>query len=321
MELFSVENLEVSFRTNAGILKAVRGISFKVNRGEVLGIVGESGSGKSVTAASLINLLPVNSLKKGKIIFKNKSIFDTSKKEINKIRGKGVGMIFQEPGRSFDPIYTIGDCIKETLLTHNKKLTEKEIEAKTINLLEEVNIPNPEDRLRNFPHQLSGGLLQRIMIAAALAADPEVLIADEPTTALDVTIQAQIIDLLMNLKEKRNLSIIFITHDLSLIKKIADRVIVMYSGLILEEGSAEEVFDRPCSPYTKDLIDSLPFFGQHYSTDILKSIPGTVPDPLTPEPGCPFEPRCSRKKPECISGIPEIIDKPHKFRCIFPGEK
>jgi oligopeptide/dipeptide ABC transporter ATP-binding protein len=208
-------------------------------------------------------------------------------------------------------------------------MTKEEIKERSIRLLHEVNIPKPADRLKNYPYQLSGGLLQRIMIAIALSSDPQVLIADEPTTALDVTIQAQIIQLLIGLKAKRKLSIIFISHDLSLISNIATRIIVMYGGLILETGNTNEVLQSPCHPYTRALLDSIPKLGMHYKSRQLKTIPGNVPDPLFPEPGCPFEPRCPLAIPECRQEIPKMYlqknsenqDVPHEYRCIILGVK
>jgi oligopeptide/dipeptide ABC transporter ATP-binding protein len=319
--LFNVKNLKIDFYTNYGILNAVRNVSFTLGEGEILGIVGESGSGKSVTALSLLKLLPGNSRIDGNILFADKDILKFNKKELREYRGNNIGIIFQEPGRSFDPIYTIGKSINEAIMTHNPELIKEKVYEKSISLLKEVNIPNPEERVKNFPHQFSGGLLQRIMIAISLAGDPEVLIADEPTTALDVTIQAQIIDLLMRLKETRKLSIIFISHNLSLIGSISNKMIVMYGGLILEEGETEDILKNTYHPYTRALLDSLPVFGEYYTNYKLRTIPGSVPNPLHPEPGCPFAPRCSLTRPECITKIPDLIKDSHYYRCIIPGVK
>jgi oligopeptide/dipeptide ABC transporter ATP-binding protein len=319
--LYEIKNLKVSFNTGGGILHAVRDVSFSLQEGEILGIVGESGSGKSVTAMSLIGLLPGNATVEGEILYEGKPVLSFTKNELRSFRGKNAGIIFQEPGRSFDPIYSIGKSIREAVLTHNPKMPENEIYRKSIDILKEVNVPNPEERLKNFPHQFSGGLLQRIMIAISLVSDPKVLIADEPTTALDVTIQAQIVDLLLKLKKTRKLSIIFISHNLSLIGSISNRIMVMYGGMMMETGLTNEVLKTPFHPYTKALLDSLPVFGEHYTEYELRTIQGTIPDPLKPEPGCPFAPRCSYVKPECIEKIPDIVFDTHHFRCIIPGVK
>jgi oligopeptide/dipeptide ABC transporter ATP-binding protein len=325
-ELFTVKDLSIDFTTPRGILKAVRGISFIVHEGELAGIVGESGSGKSVTALALLRLLPGNgTISHGKILFQGKSLLSYNKNELQRFRGNDVGIIFQEPGQSFDPIYSIGKSFAETIKTHNPKATKQEILTRSINLLAEVKIPNPRERLHNFPHQFSGGMLQRIMIAIALVSDPCVLIADEPTTALDVTIQAQIISLLLELKKKRDLAIIFISHDLALIGSIADRLIVMYSGLIMENGPADRVLGAPLHPYSRALLDSHPRLGNHYTEKRLTTIPGSIPDPHVPEPGCPFAPRCGLVTDICRKSIPPLVeskDNPgHLYRCIFPGEK
>ena len=319
--LFEIKDLKVDFNTFRGKLEAVRGVSFSIPAGSITGIVGESGSGKSVTALSLINLLPKNSQAHGDILFQGESIFGFDQEKLRSFRGKQVGVIFQEPGRSFDPIYSIGKSMAEAILAHQPELKPEEAAEKALKLLKEVNLPSAEERLKNFPHQFSGGLLQRIMIAVSLASDPELLIADEPTTALDVTIQAQIVELLLSLKKKRNLAILFISHNLALIGSVAERIIVMYGGLIMEEGPAQEVLNRPLHPYTKGLLDSLPRFGSHYSEQPLRSIPGDVPNPLKPEPGCPFAPRCWLVKEECRKEIPPFITESHIHRCIIPGVK
>jgi oligopeptide/dipeptide ABC transporter ATP-binding protein len=319
--LFEVKGLKIDFDTPRGKLHAVRDISFSLKEGEILGIVGESGSGKSVTAMSLINLLPGNAqICNGSITYNGRSILDMNKNEIRTLRGKEVGMIFQEPSKSFDPIYSIGRSIKESILAHND-LDEIEIHERSLRLLKEVNVPKAEERLNNFPHQFSGGLLQRIMIAIALSCDPKVLIADEPTTALDVTIQSQIIKLLLKLEKRRHLSIVFITHDLSLISTIADRILVMYNGLVMEEGRSKDVLSKPLHPYTKALLDSHPRFGDHYSKVKLRTIPGNIPDPMKLEPGCPFEPRCYLAKKECKIKLPDIVKDKHLYRCIIKGVK
>ena len=320
--LLDVKELAVDFSTPKGILQAVRGISFQLDEGEVLGIVGESGSGKSVTAHTLLKLVPGNGrIRSGRIDYRGRSVLDLPQEELRRFRGGEVGIIFQEPARSFDPIYSIGRTLRESILTHSPGLSEQQVREKSIELLQEVQVPRAEERLSNFPHQFSGGLLQRIMIALALASDPDVLIADEPTTALDVTIQAQIIQLLLDLKEKRAISIIFISHNLALIGSIADRIIVMYSGLILENGPAQKVLRHPNHPYTRALLDSILAFGDHYSDRSLHVVAGTIPDPHNPEPGCPFTPRCSLAAEQCRVRIPDVKSEDTEHRCLFSGVK
>jgi peptide/nickel transport system permease protein len=324
--VLQVRDLRVRFATPAGRLHAVQGASFGLQEGEVLGLVGESGSGKSVTAHTLLGLLPENAVSSGEVLYRGRPVGAMGREELRRYRGGEVGMIFQEPGRSFDPIYSIGHTLAETILTHEPELPEREARERSVRLLEEVQVPHAGQRLGNYPHQLSGGLLQRIMIALALAAGPRVLIADEPTTALDVTIQAQIVRLLLSLKESRGLSVLFISHNLALVSGLADRILVMYAGVILEDGAAAEVLGRPLHPYTRALLDSHLEFGDHYSTSRLRAIGGTVPDPLHPETGCPFEPRCPMAVARCRQRLPVVRSEPdgggeHLHRCLFPGLK
>ena len=319
--MLEVKNLKVNFTTPRGVLQAVRGVSFNLDEGEFLGIVGESGSGKSVTSASIMNLIPLNGKITGKVLMNGKCPLTMSKKELLTFRGPEIAMIFQEPGRSFDPIYNIGKTFFETFKAHNPSITEKDSEFRTIKLLKEVHLPQPEDRLKNFPHQFSGGQLQRIMIALALASEPNLLIADEPTTALDVTIQAEIVELLKELKKNRKLAVIFITHNIELVSRLADQIIVMYNGLIMENNSSQNIITKPHHPYTRGLLDSLPGFGYHYSTHKLVSIPGAVPDPVHPVKGCPFAPRCSMVKNECRVSLPDLNRKDGTYRCIIEGQK
>lgn len=319
--MLEVKNLKVDFATPRGILQAVRGVSFNLGEGEFLGIVGESGSGKSVTAASIMNLIPHNGLISGEVLMNGKKPLSMSSKELLSFRGPEIAMIFQEPGRSFDPIYNIKKTFFETFKAHDPAINEEDSEIKTIKLLKEVHLPQPEKRLKNFPHQFSGGQLQRIMIALALASEPKLLIADEPTTALDVTIQAEIVELLKELKRNRKLAVIFITHDIELVSRLADRIIVMYNGLIMENNTARNIINNPHHPYTRGLMDSLPNFGNHYSTHALVSIPGTVPDPISPVQGCPFAPRCSFVKKECHQRLPDLERKDGTYRCIIEGPK
>jgi oligopeptide/dipeptide ABC transporter ATP-binding protein len=342
--ILAVNSLHVDFATAGGSLQAVRGVDFTLREGEILGIVGESGSGKSVTAHALMRLIPANgAISGGSILYRNRDIGDMKKEELRSFRGREIAMIFQEPGRSFDPIYSIGRSLAETLRAHRPELTDQEVRTRSIRLMEEVHITNPAERLDNFPHQFSGGLLQRIMIAHALAGEPKILIADEPTTALDVTIQAGIIDLLRELRRRRGLAIIFITHNLSLISGFADRLIVMYGGMVMEEGPVQEVIHAPRHPYTAGLLGSLVPFGAHHSEHDLTILSGSPPTPLRPEPGCPFAPRCPMVAPECRQGVPEFRrdrseadttdevtaatpaatdNSPSgRYRCIFPGVK
>ena len=299
----SIENLRVSFTVLRGsshtVIQSVRGVSFGMNRGEILGIVGESGSGKSVTTTAIPALHPSNATVEGKIFFDGVELTSLSQKEMRSYRGKKIGLIFQEPGRSFDPLQNIGSVFFETFRNSFPEITREEADKKTIELLDEVGLPDPSNRLKNFPHQFSGGQLQRIGIALSLAQGCELLIADEPTTALDVTIQAQIVGLLANLRKTRNLSIIFISHNIDLVASLCDNIIVMYGGLIMEKGMSDEIMNYARHPYTKALLASSPRFGTHYTTERLVSIPGRVTDPAHPEPGCPFAPRCQYAKDEC----------------------
>ncbi|MBQ4379553.1 MAG: dipeptide/oligopeptide/nickel ABC transporter permease/ATP-binding protein [Treponema sp.] len=299
----SVQNLRVSFAVLRGssqtMIQSVRGVSFSMERGEILGIVGESGSGKSVTTTAIPALHPSNATVEGKIFFDGKELTSLSQKEMRAYRGKKIGLIFQEPGRSFDPLQNIGSVFFETFRNSYPEISREEADKKTIALLDEVGLPDPQSRLKNFPHQFSGGQLQRISIALSLAQGCELLIADEPTTALDVTIQAQIVTLLANLRKSRKLSIIFISHNIDLVASLCDNIIVMYGGLIMEKGTSEEIMKCAKHPYTQALLASSPRFGTHYSTQKLVSIPGRVTDPAHPEPGCPFAPRCQYAKEEC----------------------
>ena len=323
--LLEIDDLQIDFATSAGALHAVRGASVDISEGEIIGIVGESGSGKSVTASSVMRLLPGNGVHSGgDIRYRGRSVFSLSAAELRSYRGAEISMIFQEPGRSFDPIYSIGKAMAETLRVRNPELSDNEVERRSIELLQEVNIPQPAERLVNFPHQFSGGLLQRIMIALALASNPRLLIADEPTTALDVTIQAGIVDLLLRLRRERNLAILFITHNLALISQIADRIAVMYGGMILEHGTTADVLRAPRHPYTRALLDSMLSFGKHYSRDPLQTIKGNVPNPYRPEPGCPFAPRCPLAHAECSVALPPLVaegEPGHAHRCIVAGVK
>lgn len=321
--ILSVENLSVDFDTGGGTLQAVRDVSFSLAEAEIVGIVGESGSGKSVTAQSILRIVPANGeIASGTISYRGRDVRTLNRDQLRAFRGREVAMIFQEPGRSFDPIYSIGKSLAETIRAHQPDLGDEEVRRRSIELLQEVHVTNPERRLENFPHQFSGGLLQRIMIAHALASDPAVLIADEPTTALDVTIQAGIVELLLELRRRRNLAIVFITHNLALISGFADRLVVMYGGLVMEEGPTAEVLRSPRHPYTAGLLASLVPFGAHHSKRPLTILPGTPPDPTAPEPGCPFAPRCPLVTEACRTAIPsERPDGASRVRCIVEGPK
>ena len=341
--VLSVQDLRVGFPAADGELEAVRGVNFILRRGECLGIVGESGSGKSVSAAAILGLLAKDARLQGRIQLHGRELSGAQAQGLEEVRGTKVSMIFQEPSRSFDPIYSIGKTFEETLRVKQPGLSADRCRERAERLLVEVHIPRAGERLKSFPHQLSGGMLQRIMIALALANDPEVLIADEPTTALDVTIQAEIVGLLKELQARRSLSMIFISHNLALVGQVAGRILVMYAGLVLEAGQTSEVLVRPRSPYTRALLDSLPGWGSHYSGEKLATIPGSVPDPSRPEPGCPFAPRCPLAVARCLEAIPALVrdqdgrqvasesaseqaedgaGKPGSaYRCIFPGVK
>ena len=299
----SVQNLRVSFSVLRGssytTIQSVRGVSFSMERGEILGIVGESGSGKSVTTTAIPALHPSNATVEGKIFFDGVELTALSQKEMRAYRGKKIGLIFQEPGRSFDPLQNIGAVFFETFRNSFPEMPRAESDKKAVALLSEVGLPDPESRLKNYPHQFSGGQLQRIGIALSLAQGCELLIADEPTTALDVTIQAQIVSLLADLRKTRKLSIIFISHNIDLVAGLCDNIIVMYGGLIMERGTSEQIMSHARHPYTQALLASSPKFGTHYTTEKLVSIPGRVTDPAHPEPGCPFAPRCAYAKDGC----------------------
>ncbi len=327
--LLSVKDLTVEFHTEDGIMKAVDGVSFDLNKGETLGIVGESGSGKSVTALSIMQLLakPVGKIKSGSINFDGKDLLKLKESELRKLRGNRISMIFQEPMTSLNPVFTIGDQIMEAIKIH-QGLNKKEALEKSIDLLKLVGIPAPEQRVFNYPHQLSGGMRQRVMIAMALSCKPDLLIADEPTTALDVTIQAQIMELMKKLQEELKMGIILITHDLGVVAETCDRVAVMYAGQVVEYASVKEIFSSPRHPYTLGLLNSVP--GYHGVEEIigidgkprLRTIPGMVPNLLELSSGCRFHDRCFKAKPKCLEHeIPLESEHGRKYRCIFPNRE
>jgi peptide/nickel transport system permease protein len=296
----------------------VRGLSFSLQKGETLGIVGESGSGKSVSTLAIPGLLASNTTVRGSICYEGKELTSLGTEALREYRGKKIGMIFQEPGRSYDPLQNIGNVFLETFRNSEPDITKEESAKRASALLEETGLDNGMERLSNFPHQFSGGQLQRIGIALALAQGCELLIADEPTTALDLTIQKQIVELLKHLRRTRNISIIFISHDIDLVAEISDRIMVMYGGLAMESGSAADITNNPRHPYTSALLAASPRFGSHYSKEKLLTIPGKVTDPSNPESGCPFAPRCVKACPECTQEIPSLQTKDgHELRCCM----
>jgi oligopeptide transport system ATP-binding protein len=315
--LLEVQNLSVSFDTYAGEVKAVQNVSFSVLPGEAIGIVGESGCGKSVTAHSIMGLIPIppGRIVNGKILFNHTDLLQLPDQAMEKVRGNDIGMIFQDPMSSLNPVLTIGAQIMETLQLH-KKVSKKEAMEKAVEMLHLVGIPSPEKRVKDYPHQFSGGMRQRAMIAMALACNPKLLIADEPTTALDVTIQAQILDLIKSLNSKFNTSVIMISHDLGVVASLCSRVIVMYAGRIAETGSVYDVFHNPQHPYTWGLLKSLPRMDVS-TKEPLAVIEGHPPDLLNPPTGCPFYPRCPHAMQVCTEYYPEdsLINEQHMTRC------
>lgn len=323
--LLEVENIQTHFPTRAGLVRAVNDVSFSVGEGELIGLVGESGCGKSITALSIMRLIyPPGKIAAGSIRFKGEELTTVSEDRMREIRGNDIAMIFQDPMTSLNPVYTVGEQIAEALRLH-RKLDKKAAWTAAIEAMREVSIPSPERRANDYPHQLSGGMRQRVMIAMALACDPELLIADEPTTALDVTIQAQILELLDELRRTRKLAVLLITHDLGVVAETADRVCVMYTGKIVEESGVDVLFAEPKHPYTRGLFNSVP----KLSTDAieretrLQTIEGTVPSPTDLPPGCHFAPRCKYRMPECELGeIPLYqLEDGVKVRCILFDEE
>ena len=322
--LLDVKNLQTHFPTRAGLVKAVNDVSFYIDEGELLGLVGESGCGKSITALSIMKLISVpGRIVGGSIKFKGEELTTASDGRMRAIRGNDIAMIFQDPMTSLNPVYTVGEQIAEALRLH-RKLDKKAAWAAAIEAMREVSIPAPERRASDYPHQLSGGMRQRVMIAMALACDPELLIADEPTTALDVTIQAQILELLNELRITRKLSVLLITHDLGVVAETADRVCVMYTGKIVEESGVSELFEKPKHPYTQGLLQSVPKLTARdlAKSSRLQTIDGVVPSPTALPPGCHFAPRCIHRMDICVRGpIPLFELKGDvKVRCVLYDE-
>lgn len=313
--LLEVSNLEVHFLTAQQKLRAVKDVSLSVKKGETLCIVGESGSGKSVTSLSLMGLLPSNGeITEGSILLKDKDLAGKTEKEMEKIRGDEISMIFQEPMTALNPTFTIGYQLREPLMIH-RDLSKKEATKKAIELLNQVGIPEPEEKMKVHPHQLSGGMRQRVMIAMALACEPALLLADEPTTSLDVTIQAQILDLINDLKQQMDMGVVFVTHDMGVVAEIADRVIVMYAGEVIEQGDVKSIFNNPSHPYTEKLLESVPDVAN--GEQEISSISGSMPALSEQITGCPFHPRCPYAMDICTQQNPPYfrISEAHESKC------
>ncbi len=322
-KLLAVEELKVYFRSEDEVARAVDGVSFDVDREETVCLVGESGCGKTVTALSVMGLVPIppGEIAGGRILFGDQNLLDFNDNEMQEIRGNQIAMVFQEPLTSLNPVFTIGDQIGEAIQIH-QTAPQNEVNERSEQLLKDVGIAEPAQRLRDYPHQLSGGQRQRVMIAMALACDPELVIADEPTTALDVTVQAQILRLLESIQKQRSMSVLYITHDLGVVSKVADRICVMYAGIIAEQGKKDAVLKTPKHPYTQALLASLP--NREKRGQRLYSIPGTVPNPAYKPEGCPFHPRCRHAIQTCREQYPQMCEYEdgHRARCpvIFNDE-
>ncbi len=321
MTLLDVQGLTTAFMTGRGEITAIEEVSFSLKEGEILGIVGESGSGKSVTALTIMGLLPQPPARiaAGKVMFQGQDLTKLSAREMQRIRGPGIAMIFQEPMTSLNPVFSIGDQIMETIRAH-ENLPAAALRKRAIDMLDKVGIPSAARRLDDYPHQMSGGQRQRVMIAIALACNPKLLIADEPTTALDVTIQAQILDLLMDLRDEFRMAIMIITHNMGVIAETADRVLVMYAGRVIEEAPVARVFDHPVHPYTRGLLECVPSITEDRAR--LIAIPGTLPDPARRPPGCRYSVRCRYAQPSCSEALPPLIleEADHWAACLRAKE-
>ena len=321
MSLLDVQGLTTAFMTGRGEITAIEDVSFSLKEGEILGIVGESGSGKSVTALTIMGLLPQPPARiaAGKVLFQGQELTKLSSREMQRIRGPGIAMIFQEPMTSLNPVFSIGDQIMETIRAH-ESLPAAALRKRAIDMLDKVGIPSAARRLDDYPHQMSGGQRQRVMIAIALACNPKLLIADEPTTALDVTIQAQILDLLMDLRDEFRMAIMIITHNMGVIAETADRVLVMYAGRVIEEAPVARIFDHPVHPYTRGLLECVPSITEDRAR--LIAIPGTLPDPARRPPGCRYSVRCRYAQPSCSEALPPLIleEADHWAACLRAKE-
>lgn len=317
--ILEVKDLETTFFSDDGKVAAVDHISFSIREGEILAIVGESGCGKSVTSLSIMGLVPSppGKITNGEILLNGKDLTTLNEKEMRAIRGNELAMIFQEPMTSLNPLFTIGNQLMEAILIHNKKWSKKQAKERALEIMKLVGLPRSEELINEYPHQLSGGMRQRVMIAMALLCDPKVLIADEPTTALDVTIQAQILKLMKELNERLNTAVLMITHDLGVVAETCERVVVMYAGQIVEEAPVLEIFQNPQHPYTKGLIQSVP--DMRYKKDSLYSIPGNVPKPGSIKQGCRFAPRCEFAFDRCFTENPALYETSatHVSRCFL----
>lgn len=318
-KLLEIKNLSASFTIDRNPVRVLTDISYDVNKGEILGIVGESGSGKSVTAKWVLQLIPTPPGKviEGEILYKGQDILKLNRKQMCHLRGAQISMIFQEPMTSLNPVYTCGEQIMEALMLH-KKMTKSEARAEAIKMLSLVGIPMPEQRVDAYPHQLSGGMRQRVMIAMAISCNPELLIADEPTTALDPTIQAQVLELIKDLQKKTNMSVMYITHDLGVVAELCDRVVVMYGGMVMEVASVRDLFHNVQHPYTLGLLKAMPVMNK--KIERLYNIKGSVPHLRDMPEGCHFCPRCPYATEECEKNIPDMVDvgNGHKVRCFHP---
>ena len=314
--LLSVENLKVHFVGEEKVSRAVDGVTYEVGKGEIVCLVGESGCGKTVSALAVLGLVPIppGTIPDGRIIFKGQDLLQFEEKQMESVRGREISMVFQEPMTSLNPVFTIGDQIDEVLATH-EKAGKDEARKRTVKLLRDVGIPSPEQRVNDYPHNLSGGQRQRVMIAMALACGPDLVVADEPTTALDVTVQAQILQLFRDLQKERGMAVLLITHNLGVVAEIAERIYVMYAGVMAETGTVEQIFREPRHPYTMGLLAALP--GRSRKGKPLYSIPGSVPDPAYKPDGCPFHPRCPYVEDACRKKFPEMCDfgDGHNARC------
>lgn len=321
--ILRVNDLQTTFFTDSGEVPAVDHVSFDLKEGEVLGIVGESGCGKSVTSLSIMGLIPQppGKIVGGEILFEGDDLVKMSERQMRRIRGNDIAMIFQEPMTSLNPLFTIGSQLMEAVLLHEKKIGKKKAFSKAVEMLKLVGLPRADDLMKDYPHQLSGGMRQRVMIAMALICDPKVLIADEPTTALDVTIQAQILKLMRELNVRLNTAVLLITHDLGVVAETCERVIVMYAGQVIEEATVKDIFENPLHPYTKGLIQSVP--DMRYKKERLYSISGQVPRPGSITTGCRFADRCEFAFDRCVSENPELYENSdnHKARCFLYDEK
>jgi len=322
--ILRVEHLETTFFTDEGTVRAVQDISFELRRGVTLGIVGESGCGKTVTSKSIMRLIPSppGKITQGKILFEGEDLLQLSESRMQQIRGNRIAMIFQEPMTALNPVFTVGWQIEEALMLHQTSLSRRDRRARALEMLQKVGIPSPEQRIDEYPHQLSGGMRQRVMIAMALACNPDILVADEPTTALDVTIQAQVLRLMKQLQVDLGTAVILITHDLGVVAEVCDEVLVMYAARVVERGTVDDIFHRPAHPYTKALLRSIPKKGKKVTGSRLETISGMVPDLRHLPPGCRFRERCHKAEARCGTEEPAMspLSEERWVRCFYPEE-